>query len=958
MATPAEGAQACVLRVARAEFLEELRQERTAFPWFEAEGRAGSQHDLVVGENLATILDHFVKQSRALPLPMALTIAMGISKRLSARSEPHLDLVPHHILLGYDGTIHLIDPAHSGPPQDLSRQTYRAPEHIEGQRLDGSTDVFGLGILLFEMTTGTRLFDPDAPDFEQRIMEARVPRPRDIVGDGYPIELQLVLRKLMRPSRAGRFATPRAAHDALRLVATTRADIGPGPLASWLASTLPARKAAWADLISERSQLEPVGPTETRPQAPPRAPTRPSSYLGSSQPTIQELQIDSPTVQAVRRQILADGETTVPPDSEQLALRAEVAKMKSRRTELVPIPGASAEITQPGAKYPNPRSPEETYEDLDVPTVNLQATRVARSKPQGLASSPPPTMVPELPTEISRRLGPIIPQSLGLEPQDSQAATSLDELVGPSDPLSAADLFDVQQDLISAPPALEAIAAQVPTLEWEPPAGDVELPPEPPLDFGLAVGVKAGSLADLVPDALLLPDADFEHLEAPPPTPSPRPAPELSEDLMLSAPEVTSVPQEASQLRYDESEPASNKTEEIGDTMQDEAIADLLDSEDLRQLQRAVQVEVPAPEAPPAQDDPHADITLQDDLPFPILKSAENSFEATQEPEALPDAHAVRGDRPKSESPAHAAKAAGRSPTAPNLGASAPPTYGEGSIATQVVRDRIVSSADPLQAASIAEPAPLNLSEAGSHSSTPDIAPSPRAGPIEEEESSGHLVIPISDADLKKSQNRRLWYWILPLAGVAVLLGVLLLVRMLTGPASEAPLSGRGLRPQAAPSEAPPTHDPADVPLVAPRPLKMPESEDDIPAPSELEDRQPSVPEPAEASGSVDPATETRSRPGRAGQAPRRRRAAPAPRSPAPELTQDPIQTWVLRVHALPEDSLIEVEGDRVTSASIVMLSGASPARVKITHPGYQTLTATVSPAPRVERHFILRKLR
>ncbi len=928
--------QASVLRVAQAEFEAQLREERSEFPWVEAHGRAGSLHDLVLGENLSTVLDHFVQQNRALPLPMALTIAMGISKQLSARSKPHLDLVPHHVLLGYDGTIHLIDPA-PAPTHDLSRQSYRAPEHVQGTPADAATDVFALGILLFEMTTGSQLFDPNSPDFEQKVADARVPRPRDIVGDGYPIELQLVLRKLMRPAKAGRFATAAAAHDALRLVATTRADIGPGPLASWLASALPERKAAWADLISEHSQLEPAGPTATRPQAPPRAPTRPSSYLGSTQPTIEELRIDSPTVQAVRRQILADAEVTTPPDREQLALRAEVEKMKSRRTELVAIPTASAEITQPGTNLPQALNAEDTFEDLDVPT--LKAAAKPRIKPQGLASSPPPMMVPELPTEISRRFAHIVPQSLGLEPPDSKTATSLDELVGPSEPLIASDLLESGLDLVPAPPPMSLT---------DPPA------PQARPEFGLAEGVQAGSLADLGPDSPM----EREDAIALPEPFGPNAAPGLSADLLLGEPDVPAkpgpLPRWASQLQTPAAQaeappPVLEPTEDSGDTVQDEAVDNLLESDDLRLLQRAVQIEVPD------NNDPHAQVTLQDDMlsPFPqlakaVLPDTADADDADSEATLPPEADTLAPKLPTAE-PATLQPAAPLPEPQRDLGVSNPPNYGERGIATQVVRDRIVDdlqTPESLPAAS--QPTPLNLPEEAFTPLAPAKDSQPPRNLVEDEESSAHLVIPISDADLKKSQRRRLWYWIVPLAGVAVVLSALLIVQFLRAPVKVP-----------ADRELPAKHDP----IVTPPAKVAPEEAAEVPAaeaPAEAtevlaaempaEPTEAPPPEPAEV---AQPSGESLSERPAPRPSPRRRRSATAP-----VVTEDPIQTWILRIHALPEDSVIEVEGDRVASASIVMLSGATPARVKIAHAGYQTLTATITPAARVERHFILRKLR
>ncbi|MCA9554502.1 MAG: hypothetical protein KC933_30990, partial [Myxococcales bacterium] len=376
----------------------------------EHDGQLGAHRPAVVGESLATVLDLFMTEGRALPMSVALTVAMGIAARLEALGTPHGDLVPHHVLLGFDGTVHLLDPA---GPDAMSfarvpgRAGYRAPEHVDGHGIDSCTDIFLLGVLLFEMTTGTRLFDTEAPELEERIRLVQVPRPRDVVGDGYPIELQLVLRKLTRPSRAGRFPTPRAAQDALRLVATTRADVGPGPLSSWLRTELADRQHAWADV----ADLPGAEPAAVRARAPSRAQTRPASFLGAGAPTIEELRLDSPALEAVRRRIVEESQNSMRTVDDDL--REELAALKLRRTELPAIPPASTEPTSPGARAP--RSSDDTYEELDVPTpgdlspaprgattrdeVEPPPAEPRRSprRPQGLASSPPPNLVPELP---------------------------------------------------------------------------------------------------------------------------------------------------------------------------------------------------------------------------------------------------------------------------------------------------------------------------------------------------------------------------------------------------------------------------------------------------------------------------------------------------------------------------------------------------------------------------------
>lgn len=234
----------------------------------------------IVGESLATILAHALAAKRPLDLDVALAIAMGLAQKLARSGEKrfHGDLAPHHVLIGYDGSIHVIDAACAAFRERMKapgRSGYRSPEHVKSESLLPSSDIFVLGVLLFEMTTATRLFGQANPrDNDAAIIEARLPRPRDLVGDGYPIELQLVLRKLLRPAQAGRFPDGASARDALRLVAGARAELTPPQLGNWLRATFPERWTLWRPLISEQAAQAIEDPAPPRPRSPSRAPTR------------------------------------------------------------------------------------------------------------------------------------------------------------------------------------------------------------------------------------------------------------------------------------------------------------------------------------------------------------------------------------------------------------------------------------------------------------------------------------------------------------------------------------------------------------------------------------------------------------------------------------------------------------------------------------------------------------
>jgi serine/threonine protein kinase len=84
-----------------------------------------------------------------------------------------------------------------------------SPEAIRDEELDRRTDVFSLGVLLWELTTGLRLFT-GSTDYEilRRILNRPIPRPTEVVP-GYRPELEAVVRRALAKQRDRR--TPTAA---------------------------------------------------------------------------------------------------------------------------------------------------------------------------------------------------------------------------------------------------------------------------------------------------------------------------------------------------------------------------------------------------------------------------------------------------------------------------------------------------------------------------------------------------------------------------------------------------------------------------------------------------------------------------------------------------------------------------------------------------------------------------
>src|SRR5262249_25751180 len=131
-------------------------------------GEAGGQHFLsmeyVDGEDLASLL----RRIGRLPPDKALEIARQLCAGLSAahdRGVLHRDLKPANILIDGQGRAHLSDFGladlvdHQRSAREIAGTFgYMAPEQEDGREVTTRTDVFALGVVLYEMFTGRRAF--------------------------------------------------------------------------------------------------------------------------------------------------------------------------------------------------------------------------------------------------------------------------------------------------------------------------------------------------------------------------------------------------------------------------------------------------------------------------------------------------------------------------------------------------------------------------------------------------------------------------------------------------------------------------------------------------------------------------------------------------------------------------------------------------------------------------------
>lgn len=191
--------------------------------------------DYVSGETLGQVTTQAWRADREFPLEMAVYWMSMACEGLHAAHElrdaqgdligvVHRDVSPSNLLVGYDGTLRVTDfgvakaagqIAHTSPGVTKGKVAYMAPEQVRGERVDRRTDVFALGVVLWEATVGRRLFkcENDA-SAARRVCSGAVPAPSRLRA-GYPTALERIVLKALAPNPEDRHSSARHLADEL-----------------------------------------------------------------------------------------------------------------------------------------------------------------------------------------------------------------------------------------------------------------------------------------------------------------------------------------------------------------------------------------------------------------------------------------------------------------------------------------------------------------------------------------------------------------------------------------------------------------------------------------------------------------------------------------------------------------------------------------------------------------------
>jgi len=222
--------------------------------------------EYVHGADLREVLAQAEVRQMAMPFDAAVTIIAGAAAALDhahRRCDPegrplhlvHRDVSLSNIMVGHDGSVKVIDFGiavstasmhHTNPGIVRGKASYMSPEQCLGDPVDLRTDVFALGIVLYELTTGRRCFNGNS-DFERMvgIVRGEWMLPSQFIPD-FPVGLEEVIRTALAQAPEHRYASAAVMIDALEAVAALEGwQLGAAATAELMRSLFGEVKAPW-----------------------------------------------------------------------------------------------------------------------------------------------------------------------------------------------------------------------------------------------------------------------------------------------------------------------------------------------------------------------------------------------------------------------------------------------------------------------------------------------------------------------------------------------------------------------------------------------------------------------------------------------------------------------------------------------------------------------------------------
>jgi serine/threonine protein kinase len=175
-------------------------------------GTAYTSMEFVEGESLRSVLNRFGGLPQRKAIDIAQHICSGL-KEAHAQGIVHRDLKPENVMIDANGNVKILDFGIARSMEAGTRITgsmvgtpaYMAPEQVAGKPADYRTDIYSLGLILYEMFTGTPAFQADTPVAVALKQIRETPVPPHEIDFSIPVSIERVILKCLEKEPAKRY---------------------------------------------------------------------------------------------------------------------------------------------------------------------------------------------------------------------------------------------------------------------------------------------------------------------------------------------------------------------------------------------------------------------------------------------------------------------------------------------------------------------------------------------------------------------------------------------------------------------------------------------------------------------------------------------------------------------------------------------------------------------------------
>lgn len=199
-------------------------------------GIAYTSMEFVEGESLRSVLNRFGGFPLRKGVNVALQICSGL-KEAHAQGIVHRDLKPENVMIDAQGNVKIMDFGIARSMEAATRLTgsmvgtpaYMAPEQVSGKPVDYRTDIYSLGLMLYEIFTGTQAVQADTPvAVALKQIRETPPHPHD-VDPTIPLPIERAILKCLEKDPAKRYQSVAELEKALPTPGVTGSSPGLGP---------------------------------------------------------------------------------------------------------------------------------------------------------------------------------------------------------------------------------------------------------------------------------------------------------------------------------------------------------------------------------------------------------------------------------------------------------------------------------------------------------------------------------------------------------------------------------------------------------------------------------------------------------------------------------------------------------------------------------------------------------